>query len=846
MGTAHPIVGSKIEPPMSVRTARDDLVRRIPAEARYVVIVAPPGYGKTVLAREIHGACEPGTSAWLSVDLLDRQPYAFWHHLIAALQATDVEIDDEPLHLLGERPTSDFTFLASLSQQIRSSAERLVLVLDDVDRIHDDDVMAGLERLGEWSDGRLRLVLTGRLDPPLPLGRWRTQGVSAEFRQEDLRFDRDASHRFVAGFAPGLLEPADVDALHDRVEGWPVALQVALLVARGADDPAAAVRAIAGTDRLLADYLTGEVLDSLTDAQRDVALGLSVLEWFDVGLCRDVLGSSSVPEVRQLLDRQMLLVELSGRQWFRFHTLVRELLEVELRWRDPDRWLELRRRAGEALLERGDRLAAVRQFVAIDDHDRATEVVAGRAQTLVDQGRIDELRRALAQLPDHVRITSVARAIDLAYAGLLIGRLDETERWVRRASELPIVEDRHRIGHLAVLISLRTVRGDGSSVELLAELDQLRRSAGDEDVVLRVDGILARLAVVLELPDVDDRLAALRGATVPPAVLDVIVPALESLQAFNRGDLSTAHRLQAHALGHSEHLLSEAHPAVFEALLAAGWCAWAEGSFGRAREFADRAVAHPLGSFPMWWVRIATLTTECLVRSSAAPAAIELLDQLDPALLQYDMISSHFASARARALHGAGRHDEVHELLGSEPRSPGRDLLMAWAEVGRGRPSVARELLTEAGSWPAQLRIEAKLVESCTAEPAVADTVLAEAAAEASRGGWVAPLLGHGPAVTARLRALPLTTLHPRLAAVLAGPGPVRPSSSVVELTERELTLLELLPTHLSYSQMGERLYVSVNTIKSNLKSVYRKLGAKNRDEAIRAANEAGLLRSVR
>lgn len=842
MGTVHPIVGSKIEPPMVLPTARDDLLPRISADSRYVAIVAPPGYGKTVLAREIHAACPPGTAAWLSVDLLDRQPFSFWTHLIAALQGTEAEIDDEPMDLVAERPSSDFTFLASLCQQVRAYPGRLALVLDDVDRVDDPDVLAGLEQLGDWCEGHLRLILTGRVDPALPIAKWRAAGLLTQFRQGDLRFDRAASHRFVSTFTPGLLEPADVDALHDRVEGWPVALQVALLVARGADDPSAAARKMAGTDRLLADYLTGEVLDSLTDGERDVALGLSVLEWFDVGLCGDVLGASSVPVVRQLLDRQIPMVELSG--GFRFHSLVRELLEVELRWRDPERWAALHRRAGEALVARGDRLAAVRQFVAIDDHDRATEVVAGRAQSLVDEGRIDELRRALAQLPAGVRISNADRAIDLAFAELLIGRLEEAERWVRRAAELPMGDDRVRIRYLAVLISVRTVRGDADTAELVAELDRLRGpSAGDDTVVMRIDGVLARLAVVLELPDVDDRLATLRSSASPQAVLDVIVPALESLRAFNRGDLAAANRLQAYAIGHAEALSSDAHPAIFEALLAAGWCAWADGSFDRARELTDRAFAHPLGSFPQWWLRIATLAADCLVRTGAAPAAIELLGHLRPPVAGYDLMSSQLALARARALLGAHRHDEVDVLLASLPRSPGRDLLMAWAAVGRGRRDAARELLAGAGSWPVQLRIEAKLAESCIVGPAAADALVREAVADASQDGWVAPLLGHDRAITARLRGLPLATLHPRLSVVLAGPGTPRPSRLVVDLTEREMTLLELLPTHLSYSQMGERLYLSVNTIKSNLKSLYRKLDAKNRDEAIRAANEAGLLR---
>ncbi len=68
------------------------------------------------------------------------------------------------------------------------------------------------------------------------------------------------------------------------------------------------------------------------------------------------------------------------------------------------------------------------------------------------------------------------------------------------------------------------------------------------------------------------------------------------------------------------------------------------------------------------------------------------------------------------------------------------------------------------------------------------------------------------------------------------------PIAHGVRLTSRELTLLELLPTHLSYNEIGERLYLSVNTIKTNLKNLYRKLDANTRAEAVEAARSAGLL----
>jgi LuxR family maltose regulon positive regulatory protein len=61
-------------------------------------------------------------------------------------------------------------------------------------------------------------------------------------------------------------------------------------------------------------------------------------------------------------------------------------------------------------------------------------------------------------------------------------------------------------------------------------------------------------------------------------------------------------------------------------------------------------------------------------------------------------------------------------------------------------------------------------------------------------------------------------------------------------LTTAELRVLQFLPTHLSFPEMAERLYVSANTVKTHARSVYRKLDASSRGEAVVRARDAGLL----
>jgi len=67
-------------------------------------------------------------------------------------------------------------------------------------------------------------------------------------------------------------------------------------------------------------------------------------------------------------------------------------------------------------------------------------------------------------------------------------------------------------------------------------------------------------------------------------------------------------------------------------------------------------------------------------------------------------------------------------------------------------------------------------------------------------------------------------------------------SASPWELTDRELAVLRLLPTKLSLREIGSSLYVSLNTVKSHARGIYRKLGASSREEAVERARELGLV----
>ena len=67
-------------------------------------------------------------------------------------------------------------------------------------------------------------------------------------------------------------------------------------------------------------------------------------------------------------------------------------------------------------------------------------------------------------------------------------------------------------------------------------------------------------------------------------------------------------------------------------------------------------------------------------------------------------------------------------------------------------------------------------------------------------------------------------------------------ATGALPLTPAELRLLPYLQTHLTADMIAERLFISVHTVKTEIKAIYRKLGVSSRDDAVQQATEIGLL----
>jgi len=432
---------------------------------KLVLVAAPPGFGKSTFLADWASSLE-GRVGWLSLDEHDNDPARFLTGVVAALERIKPGIGERALAAIAS-PGVDLVGVALplLMNDVAADDGEVVLVIEDYHVITSPDVHRALAYLIERSPAVLRVAVSTRQDPPLPLGRLRARGELVEVRADDLRFTDEETEQVLIGSLGLPLSGRDVAQLQARTEGWPAAVYLAALMLRGRSDPGALIERFAGDDRYIVDYLTTEVLARQPPELRAFLLRTSMLTRFCGPLCDAVTGrDDSTDRLVELERSNLLLVPLdTRRQWYRYHHLFGDLLRHELEATERATLSELYGRASTWCRDAGLIVDAAGYAIAAGDLAAVAELVGRSYALFVDRGQIATVVGWLEAIPE----SAVGDDWLLGFAGGVVyanaGRIDDAERWLALARTAPQVTrdgQSPTVGLAALAGTLRLLRGD--------------------------------------------------------------------------------------------------------------------------------------------------------------------------------------------------------------------------------------------------------------------------------------------------------------------------------------------------------------------------------------------------
>jgi LuxR family maltose regulon positive regulatory protein len=853
------IAGSKIATPdlptgFTPRRYLLEKLDRATAE-QLIVVIAPPGYGKTALLADWLRRPGGPPSAWISLDAVDDAP-RLRSALLAGLRAIPGLPTDSPLREVGHGcDRTELDVVDELAAALDATCPAIRVVLDDVHELTVPEALRDLARLIRRRPAGLRLVLAGRMDPPLPLPRMRLEGRLHELRAEELRFTVDDTTALL--HASGLDVTAEqVAVLHARTGGWVAGLRLAALALRGRDDPQGFIAHFSGSERSVADYLTDEVMAGLPEQIRQFLRVSSVCAELPAGLAVALSGRTDAERVLDELMRSTALIEHTEPRTYRIHTLLRTYLVTELERHLP-------------VLYRRTQATAARWRLAADDPEHALFHAERTGEPAL---LLDLLRESGVRLVATGRLPAVRRALDAS--GSAVRTADP---WPALLAALVHHEENSRSDAVAALAqaqrtsppdaepALDVLRG---SVELLVtgrgpadppvgppgsvppELDTLRRLSA------------AGAAVWADGADVDDVRARLEGIAAFSRKCGFpyfevralsLLAVLESVRGRYRAMTAAATAAVAAAKGQGQHAAE--WTAVAAALIAYGDLLAGDPAAARARAealLATRAHLAPETELTLRVVHgtaIGDLGERAAGRAACRLARAAFGDADGPAgLLAALAVLEHRA---VLAQSGPGPAADTADWLERRVGKVGEVLLMdAWAHLRADRPEAARAAVEPlvAGSVEALVPhtpVEVHLVQAEAAlhrgDRATGRAELAAALARGSALDVVRPFVLVGGPTRELLESAPPAGVTAWFASRVAAALSTIHVDVPAALSARELAVLALLPSLLSAGEIADELTVSVNTVKSHIRSIYGKLGVSTRRDAVRRAHERDL-----
>lgn len=868
----------------TLEVRRETLLERLSGPVATTVLSAPPGFGKSTVARQWLAVQRTAglRTMRLALSSHDREPAAFVRRLRKAVMEVAPAAASPQGRVAGD-PEGQ---IAALLTRLADTGP-VAFVIDDL-YVADAEVGALLRTFVCSLPDRCRALLLTRGRSIVRLADEVARGRAQILRAAELKFTPPEAKALLADALPSRLI---AHATH-ATDGWPLALQfLRLWVCERREDAAARLATFSGNVPDLSRYLGEQLLSDVAEPLATFMLEASALDEFSGDVLNAALGRTDAWGQLDELDRRGLFVEPVDEvgHRLRFVPLVTSFLREQLRRRSPVRAAQIQRRAAEWFAASGETEAALRLATHVGDKELAASILdrAGGWRHVLQAGC--NAVGLVAELEPDELARFPRSALAVVYTALQAGRAHEA---------------RALFDQILARRPLTTVPADGN-----AEQFHLALEAKQIDLATRM---------YADLPIHDSELVELERLSAMPQGYDPLIsgPILTIFSMFglsSSGRLRAADRLAARLLDGLDRF-AERYFALWAIVyasivsLACGRPREAEALLRRclATDGGDDGASPPrqaarvmlavvadergeesefelseasLGQLDhcSGWLDIDEAAYEALAarltRAKSVGVAMRLLDAKQRYFEAMDRprIARFFgllavrelamAGETARAAARADIEDVAGLAGGGVPVGHWNRRLQDLAQYVLGRLHLAagaahgaltwlqsaRAAYTEVGAIRMALRAQVgeALALAARGDRAQAIDVLGRALTTATAEEMRRPFRDDADALRPLLRELqgrapPLPDARALVEELVLG-KPVRTRGGAPALSPRERAVLTMLADGLSSKEMGRRLGVAESTIKGYRKSLFEKLGAHTRGQAIAIGRRQGL-----
>jgi len=864
---------------------------------KLIYIQAPAGYGKTTAIVDwIHTYSKH--TAWYALDAGDNDLSRFLSYIVYGLGRLQNGICQTLLPLINSsEPPPTNILLAQLINDFSCLEQPTVLILDDYHLITNKKIHDAFLYIIQHMPATLQVVVLSRAELPFSISALRLAGQINELDLRDLRFTHQDTEKFINDVLKLGLSKANILELDKRTDGWVSGLQLAAMGMQGKENAELFLKHLSGRDRYISDYLVDEVIRHLSEEQISFLLSSSMLDRFCPALVDDILGKNNSQEIiEQLEECNSFIIPLDNQKtWYRYHHLFAELLQKRLHRQNQDQvaemlgkaslWHEQHRNIEEAIefsqkAQDNQRVAellndSVRSMILNGRHNQAIQWILSLPTEYLreyknlwiylvlaqlDQGAFHDARSQLdllwqenhlKQLPHDLRnltegyVKCFKAAINI-HTGLNAERVIQlTKEAADLLPENEYLGQSIASGHSGVAnLHLGNTK---SAIKSLDQAIELSKNADYDLIYLlwfsyraQVEFNIGNLSQAKVLFEQAAEYAATRGLNMSNVFINAIVGLGRIYYEWN--DLETAREYLVEGVklaenGENLDRLLLAYDAYFRYLIITS-------DFDQAREKLVKIKALAASHFnpPIVMANIDALEIELAIAEGNHDSVIDkAYDHTKKAGRDLNALYENNLHAIARLFSSVGQTDKAIEILNDLSYIAGKQnrmyseiylntcLALQYQEIDEHEKATevlnGVLLMAEPQNYQRNF-LDAGIEILPLLQAGLIDRKKDEDSASKTSINYIEKIIN----------AIELDSRNVKMA------DPVRQASSKSLVTEREKQVIQLLAEGLSYVEISYQMHISINTLKTYIKSIYGKLGIHNKVEAINKAKKLNIL----
>jgi LuxR family maltose regulon positive regulatory protein len=857
----------------------------IPA-TNLILIQAPAGSGKSTLLRQFRERLTQDKHRQIVAHpSIEMDELALVRDLLHGIGVSGPNADLGPLYHGDAIETLTDRFI----QALLSLTGHTYVIVDDFHRYNSPSAVKFIANLAHYEPQLpVTIVVASRGATDVPVSALRLRGTLVEIGQEDLKFS-EFEATALREMVDSKLDQTIWTAFWKKVDGWAVALQLALILLREQKLGIYDLMKFSGTQREMASYLSQQIVDSISEQDRALLYTAAAFDSLRPDIVAAALGHERATHLLSMIATLALPTEFANKQSedIRLHGVVLEFFNARAQIERID-FSSLQTKAAKFLEERGEIRKAISYALFTKDIALAASIAErGGGWRLVyrgDEGTPRQFNDLSKMSPELFR--SYPRTVlGLSVSAAKRGEIDLAVDLLEKIAAVADPADMTFAAELRLISALMDLYCDRQSTpEAVVQLEN--DIANDFDVDAVRLALTQNLLCYCSLQTADFKAAIHFGRV--------------SLATFHnaRSDFGAAHLPlhigQAEFLGgqienaratlqqHSEHCQRELGPTADLTLMTQALLN--ETMIEQSTSPTDRAFLHEafiqLGRRDCWFDPLASLLVSqirlALVEDDSTQAEAVLSQAEDVAhRRQYQRLAGLVEHLRIEVLLWTGQLKEAGQLfaltatkkVGNPAYDPvnlrGSPLaaLQAGLLLANGMPEQALNLLDQlverhdtARNVPRKIRLTLQKIRVLVAlgDTITADLELDRLALSYRIDLYRLPFVEEGPVLARFVSEYsenhdPHSLIHRRLAPALEliakqHPGAKTAISELVQLTDTETLVITLLAQGMTNKEIAQNLTVTGNTIKYHLANIYRKLGANTRTSAIARARESGLL----